>query len=721
VIFRAFIFYLLYSTCVCSVASQALEIFESGRLQGVRNRAGEEVIPALYDEIGWSNERKDFFGELIGFRENNRWGLINSSGKLIKEANYYRIEIFDDEFIKASVKGSFSNLLFQGLIDKKGEVVLSCSYFDIEALDDVLVLSEYRNGEIKKGLVDRTFGTIAPLRYNSFKFVGDEIFAGRLPTGKVELYKQGGVKSGIAFDDYRYSQEHLIVKNNNQYGLLNKQDLQLLTPVSYKSVDEQGTLVSYPTWQIKDLELDDLEDFQADSLVIEGDLFITNVNGNQRVFTSTKELFQGQEVELKYASNGFLIVKQVYDGRWKLMSTSGNTIIENQDSIKFDGMYFSALRGGSWSVFNRFGRKLTPKTFDDVGTSVSNLLPVKRLNFWTLLDFQGNLLTNPRYDSILGGIHNRIAVNYLGSIGVLDGYGHWVIKPIFDEVTILEEIIFAKKQKRYFVFDRSGVQNFSIPSDDLQLRGDYIAIRQGQSWGLLNIGGEYLADPIYDEVGSIGVFFYGRTEAYVSLFHEDGTQVANANDGISHILGEREDLYKVVIDGKVGYVDAEARLRIANRYDDGGLISENRLAVKLLGRWGYVDQEEKLVIQPNYEQAFDFENGVAIVKHRGYFGLIGIDGSEVLECDYDQILHEPGRGYIFRSQEGQWGATDKAGKIILSPNYQMIRETSNGLLLVNRRGVWGIMDQKGYTRVPFQYDAIKQFDDYLLLKKLSVE
>jgi hypothetical protein len=677
-----------------------------------------EALAAVYDQVGWSDGNVSTFGDLIGFREQDKWGLISLTGKILVKPTFYRLKPFDDQYLKASVKGSFSNLLFHGLLDKSGKVVLSCSYFDISRIANAMIVSSYQAGEIRKGLLDLEFNPIAPVVYQSFEAVGSGVFAARLPSGKWHFFNLTGEQSLVGYDDFIMSDDHMIVKRNGQYGLMDVKDLCMKTDLIYKRIDRNKQLVPFPTWEIADLSLSRAGEYQADSLSLLGDVYISHLNGNQQIIIEGNHLFAEQEVQLKYASKDYLITKDLFSQKWQLVFTSSNQVINGQDSIKFDGMYFSTLNNGQWNVYNRFGRKLSLKNFEETGKTVVNLLPVKRLGFWTLMDFQGNLLTNPRYDSIHGGESNRIAVNYLGSFGVLNAFGDWVLKPMFDDLEILGEVIFARRQDRYFVFDLDGVQQFSIPCDELQVRERFIAIRQGNYWGILNRSGEYLADPIYDEVGAVGVFLYGKTDAYVSLFYEDGQQVTDANTGITSVIDQRDDLYKVEIDQKIGYVDAAARLRIANRYDDGGLLSEDRLAVKLIGRWGYVDRDEQLVIQPIYEEASDFEGGIAIVKRSGLYGLIDRDGAEVLACEYSKILHRPGYGYIFRSRDERWGATDAEGQVILSPYYHGISETSNGLLLVNRQGNWGIIDEKGYTRLPFEYASIQQIGEQLLMKKL---
>ena len=719
--FSRLVIFLLFS-CISAftVASQAFTVFTDFGKQGLKDGEGKIVVPAIYDLLGWSNGETTPMGELIGFKKQDKWGIINTQSKVLQEAIYYRLQPLNDQYIKAAIKGSFSNHLFYGLINRQGKVVLSCNFFDIEPAGSSFIVSNYQTGSIYKGLYRDGFELVIPVEYSTINEIDHKTYAAQRNSGKWDLYTIDGLNAKLALDDYKMRDGDLVVKSQGKYGIIDLNSLTIKQPIQYKSIANEN-IIPFPSWDIKTLNLDTAYQLIGDSLGIVGELFITHVNGNQEVMINSQQLFGNEEVELKYASNGFLIVKQQFDAKWKLLTTQGNVVITEQDSIHFDGVFFTALANNQWQVYNRFGRKLSIKSFDQTGSAISNLLPVKKLDYWTVMDFQGELLSAPKYDSIISGLENRLVVDYLGSIGVIDAFGDWILKPLFDEVNVWDDIIVARKSRKHAVYSHQGKELFTLDCDQFVLKHDYIAFRQDSLWGIMTLKGTYVADPIYREVGKIGEFLYGKSDYYVALFDLAGRQIADANDHIEDILGENENLYRVIIDGKVGYIDANARLRIANRYDDGGLLFENRLPVKLLGRWGYVDRYEQLIIQPTFEFAGNFDQGVAIARKNKKLGLIDLQGSVLLDFEYDEIFHHPGRGYVLKTPQGSWGATDEKGNIILTPNYEFIREASNGLLMVNRDQKWGIIDQRGYTRIPFEYDDISQYQDYFLMKRLPKE
>lgn len=698
-------------------AGQNYQIIEKDGRKGLMAADGTIAIPAVYDELGWSDGSEELFGELIGFKFENEWGLVTTKNKVIAPAKYYRLTPWEGQFIKAAIKGKFSNHLFYGLIDDQGKVVLSCNYFDIERLNDNFVVSSYHSGTVVKGFINATFDNIIPIGFAEILHVSKSIYAAKHPNGKWNLYTLNGNSKAEDLDGFDVIEDRLIVHARGRYGLLSADDLSVLQAILYKDVSHDGTLIPYPSWDVSSINLDSVGHFIADSLGLKGTVFFTHINGNQEVIIDGNAIFGTSTVHIKFARDGFLIAQDQLTKKWSLVRTSGDAVIVEQDSIGFDGSYFFAIDDDGWQIFNRFGRKLSPRNYEGVGQSVLNHVPLKRNGYWALMDFQGEMITQFKFDSIDYGVENRVIVDYLGKKGVIDLYGDWVVKPSYERIWMTEEIIAAVNHNHWEFFQPNGKIVFSIDAEEVISQNNWIAFRRNGEWGILSSTAEYLADPIYQEVGRIGEILFGKDETHVSLYTMNGRQLVSANDRIQQIIDESEGLYKIKKDNRIGYIDGQGRLRIANRYEEGGLLSEDRIPIKIMGRWGYVDRQESIVIQPIFDSAGVFDQGVAIVKKNGLYGLIGSAGDELLACEYRSISHQVGRAYIYSLEPNAWGATDVHGNVTLTPNYLEIKESTNGLLMVNRAGRWGIINEAGYTMVPFEYDEIIQKEDYFLMKK----
>ncbi len=713
------LFLLLVITIPYLVAgNHQYQIIDKNDRQGLANGAGEELIPPIYDRIGWSRGEVELVGDIIGYKLNGGWGLITINNKVLTDPDFYHLSILDSAHIKAAIKGRFSNKLFFGLIDTEGETVVSCSYFDIEPLGSGFEISSYDHGSIKKGFLNDRYEVVIDADYTSVEYIDKSLLAAKNEDGKWSFYRDNMPSYVNHFDHFEVSAKGIIVRRNGMYGLLARNSSDFTYDVQYKDIlwNDGWRVLDFPDWEISSLGLDSVKRVKGDSVALRDEIFITYLNGTQELLIDGTDIFGDRNVELVMAKSGYLITRDLDFGKWKLSKTNGRTIISDQDSISFDGLYFFALNEKKWDIYNRFGRKLSLKRYDEVKHSVANMIPVRRNEYWGLLDFQGRQSLSHKYDDIGEGTEKMIAVRYLGEWGVLDLFGDWVIPPRYDEIEFCENLIKANRGMSTTLFGYGGEEVFKGGVEIINM-GTYLKVKESDTtFGILSGRGEMLLDPVYKTVGEIGGMYFGQLDGSFVLVDSVANNRVRPEDGIEKISGYSEGYFKIKKDGKWGFIDENGKLRIANRYTGSRLFSESYCAVRLNGGWGYVDKSEKLVVQPIYEETGDYDNGLAVVKYRGNYGILGIDGGWVVKPQFERIGHNRGSGYILVDQEQKVGVADRNGKFVLTPQYESVEEVGNGLLIVKRKGKMGIMDEKGYVRVPLNYKQIEVKGDYFVMK-----
>jgi hypothetical protein len=184
-----------------------------------------------------------------------------------------------------------------------------------------------------------------------------------------------------------------------------------------------------------------------------------------------------------------------------------------------------------------------------------------------------------------------------------------------------------------------------------------------------------------------------------------------------------EGFIGVRIHDQYGLIDLNGKLRIANRYEDIGVFSEERLPVRIRGKWGFVDRLERLKVQPLYHTADGYSNGVAVVSRNDKYGLLNKDGKVILSLEYDRVERLPeGLFVCYRGQQA--GLADASGKMLIYPRYSSIEILENGNLVVSRNGRLGLVNSNGRTLIPAAYDDIvydQHNDLYLLAKQFPWE
>ncbi|MFY0689518.1 MAG: WG repeat-containing protein [Cyclobacteriaceae bacterium] len=694
--------------------NQQYVLFEKDGRMGLYQPNGEIAIPAVYDKLGWTKGNADLHGELIGYQEYGKWGLINVKNKRVTKPIYNQLLPYDSTHVKAAIKGKFTNHLFYGLIDVEGNVKISCNYFDIQPLHGNHIVSSYERGAIKEGLYNSDYQLTVPVIHREVSGLSKSIVGARSFRGRLSIYQP---KTGVIIaevDDCQLIENELILVSKGKQGLLDQHG-RFILPIAYKSIQSANVFTQFPRWELSTLDMEPIDSVAADSIGLNNNMLILHLNGSHDALVDGKDLFKDRMVTIKQAQSGYVIAQDIYEKTWSLMNTSGQNIIGGQDSIYFDGIYFYTLNESIWQVYNRFGRKITARDYQGLKPAINNHVPVKRNEYWGMLDFQGKHVITVKYDQIGTGTNNMLAVKYIGSWGVLNMFDEWELSPSFDTAWVTTNTLMAKEGDQLTVKLQTGekvYQGYFSVAD----RDEYLEVKSEIGVGLINLNGKVLLDPIFDKVGKYGDNYWGQRGNEAVMLSEDGDYYINANDQVSKVLGFSESFFMVKKHNKYGFVDDQGRLRIANRYDSAKLFSEGIAPISLNGKWGCVNRFENLVIQPLYDDISTFDNGVAIFEKEGKFGLINHEGTVLLNPEFSTITHKGGSGYIFTDFSGMVGATDQTGSIVLQPNYKYIYETPNQLLIVQRGEKFGVMDLKGYTKVPFQYANIKVVGDYFVMK-----
>ena len=110
-------FFLLLTLLAVQVRGEEFELIRKGSLIGLKSSSGAIVIQPKYEALGWKDGTYFPIEEVIGYKLNGLWGLINLKEEKITEPRYSSIEPIGQERFICSSKGSFSNKQFFGVIE----------------------------------------------------------------------------------------------------------------------------------------------------------------------------------------------------------------------------------------------------------------------------------------------------------------------------------------------------------------------------------------------------------------------------------------------------------------------------------------------------------------------------------------------------------------------------------------------------------------------------
>ena len=700
------------------LTGSTLEIFELNNRKGLKDDQGNVLIPARYEEIGWSDQSVDPLESTIGYKMNGFWGLTTLKDEQVTKALYRDFYPLKNNLIKASRSNSDAHFLYFGILDTKGEAKIGFQYYDIEASGTNYVASVYDHQEIFHGLISSSEETLIPFAYKKVSYAGSQVYTAMDENYKLALYTGEGMKlANDGFDSiYRVSDDKIIVSKEGKLGLMRNDGSYILEPF-YKKLevinDSTFQLTSYPEWhlidqtntRLKSLHYDELEPLGAGvyrAKTYEGDALV-NISGQQ---LSNKSNWQ-----VTYADDNFVVRKEV--GKYFVYNQSGELFLQDAfDSLHFDGSYFYTLTYKSkrplWDIYNTYGRKITRFPYQELKPAGAKMIPVRKDSYWGFIDFNGGLVVEHIFEQVHSYKEGMAAVEYVGLWGVVDTNGNWILSPQFDYCEILNKDVILTRLK--------GKTDLVTPDNEWLYTSNHTITPENNwlvesssygSFGLLTASGKKITNPEFDEliVPENDSLVLLRQNEYWWAVNKSGDIICGNESEYQMVAPLSESFFGVVKDDKYGFVDTNNKLRIANRYEDAYAFSEGRAAVKLMGRWGFIDKIERLVIQPVYDRVSPFVQGISIVARNNRFGLIDKAGMEVTGLDFDSIYYA-GNDIFVLQQKNQFGTFHRKTAYTMPPRFNSLKALPNGLLISEKRALKGLINEKGIDLIPAIYTDI---------------
>lgn len=706
-----------------TVSGTTLQVFELNNRKGLKDMQGKILIPAKYDEIGWSNEASDPVESVIGYKFNGFWGITTLADEQVTKPVYRDLYPLPNGQIKASRTDPSEHFLYYGVLDIKGSAVVGFQYYDLQPSGTNYIAALYKSQSVSYGLISGEERTLIAFEYRRIGPLGNGLYSAVNALEKATVYSSAGAKlANEGFDSLsRLNNDLLVVSKEGKLGLMKNDGSYLLEPF-YKAIepvnDSIFNLTTYPSWQLVDKKNSTLRTFYFDKMesIGPGVYRAVTYQGDALINLSGVQLSNKSNWSITYTDENFVISKE--DGKFRVYNKSGQPFLDQAyDSLHFDGKnFYTAIKKGSktqWEVINSYGRKVTRFPYDELKPESSKMIPARRDKYWGFLDFNGALVIDHKFEKAHTFTEGLAAVEYLGRWGVIDLNGNWVFNPKYDYCEILNDKV---------VLTRSGSStDLSTHENEWIYSGNHsISSKKGWllestsygSYGLLFSNGKKVTSPEFDEIvfadNDSTVFL--RQGDYWWVMDGNGKPICTPQSEYQKVSPVSESFFMVMKDGKTGFVDLNNKLRIANRYDDAYSFNEGLAAIKLREHWGFIDKIERIAVQPTYDQVEPFNKGLSIVVRSGKWGLIDKAGKEVVELDFDAVTNAGNGTYMLR-QGDQHGFFYAATSYMMLPRFNSLAALPNGYFIAGKRGLKGLINQSGVDVIPSVYQEII-FDPY---------
>jgi hypothetical protein len=181
------------------------------------------------------------------------------------------------------------------------------------------------------------------------------------------------------------------------------------------------------------------------------------------------------------------------------------------------------------------------------------------------------------------------------------------------------------------------------------------------------------------------------------------------SEGLAFVnVGGTTGKHGYVEGGKWGYIDRKGQFAIDPRFDGAGDFREGFGPISVDGRSGYVNKKGEIVIEHNFRHAGAFHEGLAFVVIDERLGFIDTTGDYAIEPQFEfSIVPQFHCGILFPNHsdfsEGlarvkvgdKFGFIDKSGRFVIDAIFDCASKFSEGLAWVTVDDKTGYIDKEG--------------------------
>ena len=555
---------------------------------GIVSLQNKVIIPLQYEQLQLDSN-------LIGFKQNGKWGLKDISGNDLMPAEYESMYPYAKSKMVLVQKGpqyGFTDINGKWLFEKAKSVYTLYGVY--EDMIECVVSNKY-------GYLDTKGNEVIMTKYdnaNSFDKVG-LAKVGKKPatSGSTTLYgyvdKKGNEIIPVKYETIgSFSNGLVYVKDpeTNRYGYMDKTGKWIVSPVylDVNSFDEHGG-----AW-------------------------VKQTDGKWHYINKTgKDLGTLDEKETSwknFLNNGYAIYENA-DNPYVLIDKNGKVLKNLEDC---DGVYnFSeGIAGYKCKSNSQYG----------------------------FLDLNGNKITSCDFTGFTGFIEGVSKVNKkvdgVHKAGYLDKTGKLFLPVVYDNVYGFRDGWgLIKKENNYFFVNKNGdLKDPPRKYDELlEFRSGYAlgkvkgADNTPNTYYYINsqLKEEFSVDARQAYLFWENVAIISRDDKIYELMNKKG-EIFKKLDGIDQVKFSSDGMLGFNQNRKWGFINDRGDIIVAAKYDSCETFKNGFGKVRVSGKWGIVDRSGTEILPPKYETIVPCENGLFIFYDKGW-GLIDKTGRVLIQ------------------------------------------------------------------------------------------
>lgn len=359
---------------------------------------------------------------------------------------------------------------------------------------------------------------------------------------------------------------------NSKYGFINAGGFWKIDPVydwvepfhegkAAASLGGEAGFINLKGEAFIDFKYDDVFNFQNHLAVVEsnGDLGLINYTGevvlpatykeigycnNNRIPVLYDSLYgyvneKGEEVIAPQFPTAYDFengrAKVRFNNGFSLIDTTGQLIVNDTFQAVFDVQYnlLRAVKNDKYGLLTLNGDTVLPFEYDKIGAFSNQLAVVAKGEKYYYVDTAGVQVFDEEFDfepfifNFADFENGRVKYYRKGKFGIMDTAGNRLFPAIFEDVGKYGNILTPVKKGQLWGYANQNVKlEIKYKFDLARAFVDSAAwVRQKGKWGVINLEGEFIVEPKYDEIDKLNNFYLAQHQELKGILTSGGSVI----------------------------------------------------------------------------------------------------------------------------------------------------------------------------------------------------
>lgn len=380
--------------------------------------------------------------------------------------------------------------------------------------------------------------------------------------------------------------------------------------------------------------------------------------------------------------------------------------------------------GGLCGAVRRDGTVAVPPRYDWVGPFSDNRAAVRVGGLFGFVDEDGREVVKPQYRIVDDYKFGFAQVDVDGRSGLIDRDGQMVFAPKYGFIEAIAPDRFRVSERRQ-LGGSAGNEDFSGSRTEVTASGigfSSMLLEFGNAEiGVIDRSGQWIklpsAPPREFDKDDPSIRWAQRDKLW-GLARTDGSWFVEPKFQQASPL--TDDLARVMVDGKVGFIDRTGNFIIAPTFDDAREFwpGVGRTSAQQDGIVGVIDKTGAWVFRTNYQHVYlaaavgnDLISRTVFgwnFKKADRWGLLDIDGRVVLNAEFDRGVQRCADGRLVAYKNKEWLYFKADGSPLQPPNGRLIDSLCDSAppYALKIGDKFGLVDDLSNLVTPVQFDAV---------------